>query len=99
MRFRIRFTDEATDDLRRLQGFLAEIDMRAAEKAIGVIHASLAVLETSPFSCRKALAGDPFLRELVIGFGRAGYVVLFEIEDSRTITVIGVRHQREADLL
>jgi plasmid stabilization system protein ParE len=48
-------------------------------------------------SCRKATAADPFLRELVIGFGSAGYVPLFDIEDSTTVTVLAVRHQREDD--
>ena len=41
--------------------------------------------------------GDAFLRELVIGFGASGYVVLFEIEDAATVTVLAVRHQREDD--
>ncbi len=54
-------------------------------------------LETFPFSCRKAEAGNPFLRELVIPFGGAGCVALFEIEDDRTVTVLAVRHHREND--
>jgi plasmid stabilization system protein ParE len=37
------------------------------------------------------------LRELVISFGGAGYVALFEIEDNETVTVLAVRHQREDD--
>jgi len=41
--------------------------------------------------------GSPFLRELVIPFGGAGYVALFEVEDQRTVTVLAVRHQREDD--
>ena len=51
----------------------------------------------SPFSCRKALANHPFLRELVIPFGSAGYVALFEIEPGDTISILAVRHQREDD--
>ena len=41
--------------------------------------------------------GDVLLRELLIGFGAAGYVALFEIEDAQTVTVLAVRHQREDD--
>ena len=34
---------------------------------------------------------------MVISFGRAGYVALYEIESERTVTVLAVRHQREDD--
>jgi len=37
------------------------------------------------------------LRELIIAFGANGYVALFEIEDSQTVTVLAIRHQREED--
>lgn len=57
----------------------------------------ITVLELAPQSGRKASMGDPFLRELVIGFGASGYVLLFEVEDSRMVTVLAVRHQREDD--
>lgn len=52
------------------------------------------VLKTSPFSCRKA-GHSPFLRELIIPFGRTGYVALFEIESANDTVVVAVRHQRE----
>ena len=43
-------------------------------------------------------AGDaPFLRELIIPFGRTGYVALFEVEDAATVTILAVRHQLEDD--
>ena len=35
--------------------------------------------------------------DLVIPFGSAGYVALFEIEDRQTVTVLAVRQQREDD--
>jgi hypothetical protein len=34
---------------------------------------------------------------LVIPFGAAGYVALFEIDDAQTVTVLALRHQRESD--
>ena len=40
---------------------------------------------------------DPFLRELVIPFGAAGYVALFEIESNGIVSILAVRHQREDD--
>jgi hypothetical protein len=40
---------------------------------------------------------NPFLRELIIPFGSAGYVLLFEIGDAESVTILAVRHQREDD--
>ncbi|PRG27925.1 hypothetical protein C6T52_19890 [Burkholderia multivorans] len=37
------------------------------------------------------------LRELIIPFGAFGYVALFEIDYSRTVTILAVRPQRERD--
>ena len=37
------------------------------------------------------------MRELIISFGENGYVASFEIEDSQTVTVLAIRHQREED--
>ena len=52
---------------------------------------------TSSAAWRKVAGADPFLRELLIGFGKDGYVALFEIEGPDTVTVLAVRHQREDD--
>jgi len=64
---------------------------------IDAIEQAVTLLQTVPFSCRKASDESPFLRELLIPFGAAGYVALFEIEDSGTVTILAVRHQREDD--
>lgn len=97
MSFRVRFTLEAKSDLERLYGFLAEQDLAAAERALDVIDRAWTILEEFPFSCRKAEDSNPFVREIVIPFGSAGYVALFEIENQQTVTVLAVRHQREDD--
>ena len=64
---------------------------------LAAIRTGIELLGLSPFSCRKAVADDPLLRELVIPFGAAGYVALCEIEGPSTITTLAVRHQREDD--
>jgi plasmid stabilization system protein ParE len=87
--YQVRFTAEAEADLLRLYDFLLEKDLGAAERALEAI--------TSPFSCRKAVADNPFLREQIIPFGSSGYVALFEIGSSRVVTILAVRHQREED--
>ena len=97
MSFRLRFTLEAKADLERLYGFLVEHDVEAAKRALDVIDRAWTILEEFPFSCRKAEDSNPFVREIVIPFGSAGYVALFEIENQQTVTVPAVRHQREDD--
>lgn len=52
-------------------------------------------LRRTPFTCRKA-GCSPFLRELIILFGRTGYVALFEIVDAASV-VVAVRLQLEYD--
>jgi plasmid stabilization system protein ParE len=95
--YQVRFAPAAAEDLQRLFDFLAEQDMDAAKRARVVIGQAIGLLQSFPFSCRKASPENPFLRELVISFGSYGYVALFEVENSKTVTVLAVRHQREED--
>jgi plasmid stabilization system protein ParE len=95
--YRVRYTKAARDDLLRMFAFLLERDLQAAAQAREAIGKSIAFLQEFPFSCRKAQPDNSFLREMVIPFGAAGYVALFEIEDSKTVTVLAIRHQREDD--
>lgn len=97
-RYEVRFTDEAREDLLRLQAFLLEQSPAAAEAAVATIGRALELLAEFPWSCRAstALVGRQF-RELVISFGATGYVALFEIENEDIVTVLAVRHQRESD--
>lgn len=99
MNYKVRYTLAAKEDLKRLFAFLAERDHQAAQQARKIIAASMQVLQQFPFTCRKAddEGNGSFLRELLIPFGSAGYVALFEIEDEQTVTIIAVRHQREED--
>jgi plasmid stabilization system protein ParE len=97
--YQIRFTKVAREDLKRLYGFLAERDIQAAKHALQAINKAIELLATFPFTCRKANADSPFLRELLITFGASGYVALFEIEENNCVTILAVRHQREDDYL
>ncbi len=100
MTFKVRFTEEALADIERLYEFAVirdEGDWATAERALEAIRNGVGLLGSSPFSCRKAVPGNTFLRELIIAFGASGYVALFEIDDAKTVTVLAVRHQREDD--
>lgn len=102
MRWKLRLVPEAEADLVRLYAFILNGDpdypsaLALPERALAAIRHGFDLLTWSPFSCRKSGA-DPLLRELVIPFGGAGYVALFEIDDARTVTILAVRHQREDD--
>jgi hypothetical protein len=39
----------------------------------------------------------PTLRELIVPFGAAGYILRFDIRTPELVLVIGTRHQREED--
>ena len=100
---RVRLTREAEADLDRLFDFVLERelardggDLSLAEQALVAIRAGFATLKASPFTCRKA-GQSPFLRELIIPFGRSGYVALFEIEGAADVVITAVRHQLEDD--
>ena len=100
MTFEIRFTGSTAEDLERLYDFILTRDTQdvsLAERALRAVHEGMATLRASPFTCRKAQSNLPFLRELIIPFRRSGYVALFEIDDSDTVTILAVRHQLEDD--
>jgi plasmid stabilization system protein ParE len=101
--FRVRLTRDAEADLDRLFDFLVERelardggDLYLPEQAMAALRAGMATLQSSPFTCRKA-GTSPFLRELIIPFGRSGYVALIDIESESTVAVVAVRHQLEDD--
>ena len=103
MSFRVRLTREAEADLERLFDFVLERELardggrlELAQQALAAIRAGIATLKTSPFTCRKA-GQNPFLRELIIPFGRSGYLALFEIVGKSKVVVSAVRHQLEDD--
>ncbi|MEX1120973.1 MAG: type II toxin-antitoxin system RelE/ParE family toxin [Balneolales bacterium] len=97
MTFKVRYTRQAREDLLRLFQYLVEIDPVSARAAHSAIVRATGVLEEFPFTCRKAESSNPLIRELIIPFGSAGYVALFEIENEETVTILAIRHQREDD--
>ncbi len=102
MSFIVELSPEAEADLDRLFDFLLDRsetteDLDRAQDAIDAIRATAQHrLAITPFSFRKA-AQNPAQRELIIPFGRAGYVALYEIVSPSKVVVLAVRHQREED--
>jgi plasmid stabilization system protein ParE len=103
MGYAVVFSEAAAQDLEQLFDFALQReldsetgDLEIPARALQAIKEAIRFLEISPFACRK-LGPSPFLRELVIPFGRSGYVALFEIVDQYTVMIGAVRHQREDD--
>lgn len=103
MAFRVTFSEAASQDLEELFDFALQReldsdtgDLDVPARALQAIRDGIRFLEISPFACRKA-GRSPFLRELVIPFGRTGYLALFEIVDQEMVVIGAVRHQREDD--
>jgi plasmid stabilization system protein ParE len=102
MTFRVEFAPEALEDLDRLFDFLldqaetAEAARRAFEAVEAIRVAAHTHLSTTPYSYRKVSA-RPTLRELIVPFGKTGYVLRFDIRTPELVLVLGARHQREED--
>jgi hypothetical protein len=73
--------------------YLIERYLSAAKRAESAVAKAVELLEIFPFSCGKARGGahDPFLRELIIPFGKSSYVALFEIDADGYVTILAVR--------
>jgi len=92
-------------DLRRLEDFAIERELASetpgwtiAQQALDAIREGIRLLSWSPYTCRRAELGNGRSRELILPFGAAGYIVLFEIFAGEVV-VGAVRHQREEDYL
>ena len=97
MSYTVQLTPDAAEDLERLFIYLTERDLVSAERARDAIAKAFDFLHMFPFACRKASSEHVFLREMLIEFGHAGYVALYEIEADNLVTILAVRHQREDD--
>jgi plasmid stabilization system protein ParE len=75
--------------------FLAQNDIDAALKAAAAIRSAVDTLALHPLIGRPR---EQELRELVISFGRTGYVALYRfLPQFDEVRVLAIRHQRELD--
>ena len=93
---RVVVTAGAVRDLERCRQFLLKKDNRAAARAGALIERQFLLLESTP-EIGRPVEEQPELRELVIGFGEAGYVALYRyVPDEEAVFVLAFRHQKEA---
>jgi len=101
VKFSVRLTVAALEDLQRIEDFLVELALEHGDfdlpvRALDAIQGEMQILKTNPYTCRMA-QDNPFERELIIPFGGSGYVALFEIVGEGEVVVSALRHQREDD--
>ncbi len=90
----VDFSRTALADLQRLRDFLRKKNPRAAKAAAATIIKAIRVLSDFPAAGKILEGGHPDERELVISYGRDGYVALYRY-DGLVVRVLSIRHGRE----
>jgi plasmid stabilization system protein ParE len=90
------YSANAIANLERAFEFLVGVDAFApAIAAVEAIRTAIEMLERHPLVGRIITAD---VRELVISFGRTGYIALYRFVPGRDqVRVLAIRHQRELD--
>jgi len=89
------YSRRALDDLERLLTFFARDDAAAAVRSAAAIRSGVSPLAEHPLVGR---VRHDDIRELVISFGKTGYVALYRFVPHRDeVRVLGFRHQRELE--
>lgn len=92
---RLIWTPPALADVQRLYRFLAPKNPEAARHAAKAIRSGVKVLAHQPQLGRPIEDLAPEFREWLIDFGDTGYIALYRF-DGTTISILAVRHQKEA---
>jgi len=89
------YSGNALDNLERVFEFIFEHDPQAAAGAASAICEAVDTLANHPLIGRTVF-GE--LRELVISYGKTGYIALYRflpVQDQ--VRILAIRHQRELD--
>lgn len=91
----IIYSGRALDDLQRLFDFLTRHDPQIARDSADAIRSAVEMLAAHPLAGRRVEAE---LRELVISYGKTGYVALYRfLPVADQVRMLAFRHQRELD--
>lgn len=90
----LNFSPTALQDLDRLHAFLHGKNRAAARKALENILTSLRNLEDNPEMGRQVEDRSVEYRELIIPFGKDGYIAAYRYNDG-ALMILGVWHQKE----
>lgn len=92
---RIVFAPAAIRDIQRLRDFLRPRNADAARRAGEAIRQGVKALSAYPRMGRLVEDLPEQYREWLIDFGDSGYVARYHVDDD-AVTILAVRHQREA---
>ena len=92
---RLIWSRQALLDVQRLHRFLAVKNIAAATHAIKSVRQGVKVLGYQPGIGRTVEDIPEEFREWRIDFGNSGYVARYRF-DGETVTILAVRHQKEA---
>lgn len=91
----VTFAPAAIRDLQRLRDFLHPQNPDAARRAGEAIRQGMRIIALQPRMGRLLEELPEQYREWPIDFGDSGYVARYRIDDD-AVTVLAVRHQKEA---
>ncbi|WP_018231880.1 type II toxin-antitoxin system RelE/ParE family toxin [Thioalkalivibrio thiocyanodenitrificans] len=92
---KVIYSENALENLERRFKFLLEHDPTAAVTAADVITCAIDALKAHPLIGR-SIESD--IRELIISYGKSGYVALYRFIPARDqIRILAIRHQLELD--
>ena len=92
----IQYTPNSSNDILRLVLFAYELEPDYGEQVSDTIEDGIKILNRHPKIGRLVLNTNH--RELVISYGKSGYIALYRYDELRNIvTVLAVRHQRELE--
>jgi plasmid stabilization system protein ParE len=94
----IIYSPAAIRDLQRLREFLRPKNPAAAKRAAEAIIQTIKLLGFQPQMGRPVADLPSEYREWVIDFGDSGYVARYHFA-GETVTILAIRHQKEAGLV
>jgi plasmid stabilization system protein ParE len=95
---RVVYSRNALANLERAFKSLDALSPDAAIAAVDAIRSAVEMLEHHPLIGRSVESVEGGLRELVISFGRSGYLALYRfVPARREVRILALRHQRELD--
>jgi len=89
------YSARALEHLERTFEFIAQSDPSTALDAAAAIQSAVSAVAAHPLIGRRI---EREVRELVISFGKSGYVALYRfLPHLDVVRVLAIRHQRELD--
>lgn len=91
----VRWTPKASNDLHRLNAFLANKDLTTAETALASIHHAIGLLCDFPDIGRRHNVAET-TREWFADFGKSSYVIRYRhSQEQAAIVILRIWHSRE----